>query len=205
MVDYIPSYRDQLQNGIEPSWRDSLTDELYHHGIKGMHWGVRRPRNEDGILQGAGKGLFAKMKERRQRKNAAKEEYKSAIAKAKKDLQDWGNKANARHAKDARYRNSGQIGVEAEQAVSKYNAAKKAAKSKYKRTVNADKIAKLEQKRANAQRAAGRNAAMRKRLRKQNVAARILTAPVSGAAAGWQAFDQYRADRARRRINRLSN
>lgn len=30
-------------------------DELHHHGIKGMHWGVRRYQNEDGSLTEAGK------------------------------------------------------------------------------------------------------------------------------------------------------
>lgn len=30
-------------------------DELYHHGTKGMKWGVRRYQNEDGSLTSAGK------------------------------------------------------------------------------------------------------------------------------------------------------
>lgn len=37
-MDYIPSFRDQLQNGSEPSWRDELNTELYHYGVKGMKW-----------------------------------------------------------------------------------------------------------------------------------------------------------------------
>ncbi len=83
-MEYIPSYRDQIQNGSEYSWRD----ELYHHGIKGMKWGIRRPRNEDGILVGAGKQLAATIKARRQLKKDAKQRYKQKvnadrIAKAK--------------------------------------------------------------------------------------------------------------------------
>lgn len=33
-------------------------NELYHHGIKGMHWGVRRYQNEDGTLTEAGKKRY---------------------------------------------------------------------------------------------------------------------------------------------------
>lgn len=72
IMEYIPSFVDQLQNGSNPSWRDDLDTELYHHGIKGMKWGVRRPRNEDGIIQGAGAGLAKKMNRRE-----AKTRYKN--------------------------------------------------------------------------------------------------------------------------------
>ncbi len=31
------------------------SDELYHHGIKGQRWGIRRYQNEDGTLTADGK------------------------------------------------------------------------------------------------------------------------------------------------------
>ena len=32
-----------------------MTNELYHHGILGMKWGIRRYQNKDGSLTSVGK------------------------------------------------------------------------------------------------------------------------------------------------------
>ena len=42
-----------------------FTDELYHHGIKGQKWGIRRYRNEDGSLTSAGQRRYEKKQARK--------------------------------------------------------------------------------------------------------------------------------------------
>ena len=40
------------------TWTCTRQGELYHHGIKGQKWGVRRFQNKDGSLTPAGKKRY---------------------------------------------------------------------------------------------------------------------------------------------------
>lgn len=62
-------------------------EELYHHGIKGQKWGIRRYQKKDGSLTAAGKKRYDKsthrsrLEEKYQRKGLSKEEAERAASK----------------------------------------------------------------------------------------------------------------------------
>lgn len=88
-----------------------LTDdsELYHHGTKGMKWGIRRYQNKDGSLTPAGKKRYAKeeaaLKEREKaikgRERAAAKQAKLDAKKAELDAREQALNSSKQNGKNA--------------------------------------------------------------------------------------------------------
>ena len=62
-------------------WYAIKEDELYHHGIKGQKWGVRRFQNPDGTLTGVGQKRYVKQQNKADRFSRSMDKY---IARSEK-------------------------------------------------------------------------------------------------------------------------
>lgn len=85
-----------------PSYKITYSNELYHFGIKGMKWGVRRFRNEDGTLTSAGKKRYNTDKRSDDRKRFDEIRKKDIKSMTNKELAD----ANYRMTLEQNYKNS---------------------------------------------------------------------------------------------------
>ena len=85
-------------------WQYNYSPELYHYGVMGMKWGVRRYQNKDGSLTAAGKKRQAK-------RDAAISRYEKTISRSQKEkdyskkaLEDIElNKKNSKYVKEKYY------------------------------------------------------------------------------------------------------
>lgn len=65
-----------------------MNNELYHHGIKGMRWGIRRYQNPDGSLTPAGKKRLQQLDSEREALVGKKSSSSSEAGTEKKTIYD---------------------------------------------------------------------------------------------------------------------
>ena len=156
-------------------------DELYHYGIKGMKWGIRKYQNEDGSLTSAGKSRYATVADAkeayRKAKKSSDDKYSTAAGGIYGGRLTVTNQQRKSYSKDAQAYNNSLAG----RTRAKYDY--KIAKAQQKG--NNDKVAKLRVKQeldVNKQknRASIANTYLRDTYEKQSVGKQIVHSLIGG-------------------------
>lgn len=105
-------------------------NELYHHGIRGMKWGVRRYQNSDGSLTPAGKKRYTgdkgELNRAKDNYKLANKEYSRAFNKAyNRSMAAFSPSKKHRQANDDRWNDALDKATKANEARDRYKAAKK--------------------------------------------------------------------------------
>ena len=124
---------------------ENNTNELYHYGVKGMKWGVRRYQSQDGSLTPAGKKRYSSnVVEAKAAYKQAKKDYNQAFGKAyNRNIGSFSPIKKHRDASTQRWEDAFDKAETLNKAKAEYKQAKKLAKDTYKKAEN-DAFARYE-------------------------------------------------------------